>query len=354
MTNSDTQLLLIARNEGKIKSYESCIDVRAWSHDVATQVRYLKEWMRCDMPVCVIPMSTVLGFLRIMTCSSRSRAAPRCHPDCKSKIILESITNSCEAMKECLKEGEDLEKFFIEDEFETSHWPCDRCLEALKSIKLFWKVLLEKLFNLNISKTSNFSKDNCVNDSSREVARNWQQEMVRQALFVKSLMPCSSSSSRKKRELQKVCDEGKWRESSYCPKLLPVNENPRSLLHNFEESVYETSKVAKDAESEMIITLQNCKNDTYQHVSLLQVLHKTNDPILQEVLPHGPRVKKEDPVCLLTKVQKALGEMVKREMKLASKTKKCTDSNISDIEASFRTVAVCKSKNWHSSPSSLR
>lgn len=36
-------------------------------------------------------------------------------------------------------------------------------------------------------------------------------------------------------------------------------------------------------------------------MSLLQVLHKTNDPIMQEVLPHGPRVKKEDPVCLLTK-----------------------------------------------------
>lgn len=247
-------------------------------------------------------------------------------------------------------------------------------MEALKSIKLFWKILLEKLFNLNISKTSNFSKDNCPNDSSREVARNWQQEMVRQALFVKSLMPCISSSSRKKydasctgshidncayitkppcregdcvdlakkssrvqfchceflkykdkecccnlskdentakhcryvsvsvktasvacntcnysvsitklksenvtqqtemaklmnenlllkRELQKVCDEEKWTESSYCPTLLPVNENPRSLLHKFEESVYDTSKVAKDAESEMIITLRNCKND---------------------------------------------------------------------------------------------
>lgn len=36
-------------------------------------------------------------------------------------------------------------------------------------------------------------------------------------------------------------------------------------------------------------------------MSLLQVLHKTNDPILQEVLPRGPSVKKEDPVSLLTK-----------------------------------------------------
>lgn len=252
-------------------------------------------------------------------------------------------------------------------------------MEALKSIKLFWKILLHKLFNINISKVSNFdNKDNCHNDSARDVARSWQKEMLRQAVFVKALTPhlsrsspvknkCSTSCkatnvdncthipklSRSegdcadlaqkpsiayffhckrlnckdiecycnlpeesktatlcryvsvrvkkasvacntyddsvsitqfknenivqqnemkrlitenlslKRELQKVYDEGKWRESCYSPKLSPVIKTPCSLLHTFEENglTDDTTKVAKDAESEMIITLQNCKND---------------------------------------------------------------------------------------------
>lgn len=262
----------------------------------------------------------------------------------------------------------------MQDEFETSHWPCERCLEALKTIKVFWNILLEKLFHVNVSKASCFKdKDDCSNDSSREVARNWQKEMMQQAIFVKAIATpqrpssslnidnctrnirplfrgnrvnfaqkcnrvhschyelfncqesdCSCHLSKEgkiakqcryvsanvktvsvacntcdnavsttklknenlaqqtemaklvnenlllKRELQKVYDEGKWRESSYCPKLLPVSENPCSLLHAFEESALsdDTSKVAKNAESEMIITLRNCKND----VSIFKLL----------------------------------------------------------------------------------
>lgn len=212
------------------------------------------------------------------------------------------------------------------------------------------------------------NKDNCHNNSTRDVARNWQKDMLRQALFVKALTPqlsrtspiqkkcstcvdkcthipkpscsegdcadlalkpsrayfchckdnecyCNFSEESKtatrcryvsvrvktasaacntcdnsvritqlknenilqqnemkrlmnenlslKRELQKVYDEGKCRESCYSPKLSPVIETPCSLLHTFEENVLmdDTTKVAKDAESEMVITLQNCKND---------------------------------------------------------------------------------------------
>lgn len=249
-------------------------------------------------------------------------------------------------------------------------------MEALKNIKLFWKILLEKLFNINISKASCYdNKDNCRNDSVRDVARNWQKEILREALFVKTVTPSTNPNRKKcdpfckesnidetncthiprppcserdctdlahksstvyfcrckflkckdnecalskeattgkhcrhilaevktatvacntndnpvtieklkninlaqqtemiklmnenrllKCELQKVYDEGKRREPSYCRKLSPVNENPCTLLHTFEESVLtdDTSKVARNSESEMVITLQNCKTE---------------------------------------------------------------------------------------------
>lgn len=252
-------------------------------------------------------------------------------------------------------------------------------MEALKNIKLFWKILLEKLFNINISKASNFdNNDNCRNDSARDVARNWQKEMLRQALFVKALSPqlsrrkkcdtgtvCKESNIKKsncaqilrppcserdcvdlavklsrvyychckfmkckdnecdcnlskegktekkcecvsvrvktatvacntcessvnitklkneniaqraemkklrnenillKRELQKAYDEVKWREAAYSQKLSPLSENPCALLNTFEENELtdDTNKLVRDAESEMIITLQNCKNE---------------------------------------------------------------------------------------------
>lgn len=40
---------------------------------------------------------------------------------------------------------------------------------------------------------------------------------------------------------------------------------------------------------------------TFRHVSLLQVLHKTNDPLVKEINLGGPRYKKENPIDLLTK-----------------------------------------------------
>lgn len=50
-------------------------------------------------------------------------------------------------------------------------------------------------------------------------------------------------------------------------------------------------------------------------------------------------------------VRTTLGEMVKRELKLANN--KSTESHTSDIEASFRTVAVCKTPSWNSSHCTL-
>lgn len=66
---------LASRNEGKIKSYESCSDLRAWSHDEETRDRYLREWIRNDMPVCIIPLSTLANFLRNMTYKNRGKVS---------------------------------------------------------------------------------------------------------------------------------------------------------------------------------------------------------------------------------------------------------------------------------------
>lgn len=42
------------------------------------------------------------------------QTAPRCHRDCKSKVLLDSISKSCHAMRECLKENQTFEKYFQE------------------------------------------------------------------------------------------------------------------------------------------------------------------------------------------------------------------------------------------------
>lgn len=75
---STFNLQLLARNEGKIKSYESCDDIRAWSHDIGARDSYLREWIKCDMPFCVIPVSTLAGFLRAMTYKGRGRVSLPC------------------------------------------------------------------------------------------------------------------------------------------------------------------------------------------------------------------------------------------------------------------------------------
>lgn len=52
-------LKLLARNEGKLKSFESCTDLRAWSHSAAQRDLYLRDWMRSDMPVRVLPACSI-------------------------------------------------------------------------------------------------------------------------------------------------------------------------------------------------------------------------------------------------------------------------------------------------------
>lgn len=73
--NSRDYLQLSARNEGKIKSYKSCTDLRAWSHDFGNRNRYLREWMKCNMPVNVIPVYALTRIFENMTCRSRGKVS---------------------------------------------------------------------------------------------------------------------------------------------------------------------------------------------------------------------------------------------------------------------------------------
>lgn len=137
------QLRLFGRNEGKIKSYESCFDISAWSHDLGKRDQYLRRWIKCDMPVNIISVCPLTRILTVMTCKSRIKVStlfasnkvfinfhinllliiesvinlkptPRCHPDCKSQLLLNTISNSCSTMRECLKENKKFEKYFQE------------------------------------------------------------------------------------------------------------------------------------------------------------------------------------------------------------------------------------------------
>ncbi|KAM3962808.1 uncharacterized protein ACR2FA_003192 [Aphomia sociella] len=180
---------LVARNEGKIKSYASCNDIRAWSHDVGTRDRYLREWMKCDMSICIIPVHILTSFLRNITCRSKRKATPKCHPDCKSKVLLETICSSCQVMKECLKNDSNFEKYFEEEEFETCHWPCERCLDVLKSIKMFWKIIVEKIFNVDYKSEDVYSGHGSRTDCIQSVAKVWEKEIIEQALFLKNINP---------------------------------------------------------------------------------------------------------------------------------------------------------------------
>ncbi|XP_075991975.1 uncharacterized protein LOC142987236 [Anticarsia gemmatalis] len=477
------KLDLLPRNEGKIKSYESCHDLRAWSHDITQRNRYLKEWMKCDMPICILPAGALVDILKKMTCGSKGKTTPRCHPQCKSKVVLDSICTSCHAMKDCFRNEENFDKYFEDEEFETSHWPCERCLEALKSVKMFWKIIVEKLFNINLTKSEQLERsESCYTDSVRSVARVWQSDMINQALFVKNISPllCRATRHWKGRENAKVhkgpaprninpcgienccrnidnhksktsscsrsckmtdthglssstlhththhrkfktppsvssysrrlssrhtlaklktvdiscdCTDLKDEMSGYrvkfdilqkkyktqeqeIKKLQKENGSLRIELQNlyknswwkecmenntctigtghsdvgasipkpFEDCVSD-EKIdvnAKSVDSEMIITMKNCKNETYKHVSLLQVLHKTNMPVANDLNLNKNHCKKEDPLVLLAKVHNKFGAIVSREISLASQ-KKCYPKKI-DINASFHTVNVSKSE----------
>ncbi|XP_050362282.1 uncharacterized protein LOC126781369 [Nymphalis io] len=415
---------LLARNEGKIKSYESCFDIRAWSHDTDTRVRYLRDWIKCDMPIYVIPVSTVTSSLRMMTWRRRGKVTPKCHPDCKSKVVLDSICNSCHVIKNCFKDEENFQKYFEEEEFETTHWPCERCLEALKSIKMFWRIILERVFKVKFPKGTESDGSQYSNNSVKDIARIWQQEVVEEALFVKSLTPfikeqlslnslappskhISNVTLQRANNITKkdastdtnfsiyCCDVSKQNSASLCKKISRctsfkfktvdvgcgtngINKEENVLykynldylqqqfnqqhdelrqlkrenvslkleLRNMRNTVvpsytpvfvtdsnavlpkpYECyfedidAEPVKDIESEMIITMKKCKNKNYRHVSMLQVLHKTNTIITKDTLIDNHLKKNEDPIEVLTKVHNTFGAIVKRELKIANKKK---------------------------------
>ncbi|XP_061706932.1 uncharacterized protein LOC133517608 [Cydia pomonella] len=451
------KLRLISRNEGKIKSYESCVDVRAWNHDVAVRGGHLRAWIKSDMPCCVIPVSTLVATLRVMGCRSRGRLTPRCHPNCKSKVVLESICNSCQTIKECFQNNPKYEKYFDEEEFETSHWPCERCLDALKGIKMLWKIILEKIFRIHIPKTEKTP----LNDRSYTMlttVKSWKNEIVHEALYVKNMTvldlnknnDVTSSSCKFQSEVKQaspiyparsrnvettnaivnknnnsviktesyvviaktpkprkvsrsisvnikkadVCCETSYLEegdNKVCKNDLQQNLNvlmvdierlkkenmslkmelqsvynksapkPRlsrlaPLLSNdalaylpkpFEEE--ETTNFVDDVNSEMIITMKNCRKLGYKQVSLLQVLHKSNQPFFSTNSKTDSSCRKEDPIHVLEKLQTTFGAIMQREVGLVS-NKKCSEKSSSEIDASYHNYKIKLNK----SPSKLQ
>ncbi|XP_050685452.1 uncharacterized protein LOC126979905 isoform X3 [Leptidea sinapis] len=270
------QLHLLPRNEGKIKSYASCADVRAWSHDIRVRNAFLRDWMKTDMPICVIPVHMVSKLLRSMTWRSRGKVTPQCHPGCKSKVVLESICSSCHAVKECIRKEESLQKYYQEEEFETSHWPCEKCLEALKSIKLFWKIILEKVFGIVIPTEDDFKSIRC--SSIRSLSKNWEDEIIEQTVFLRKLIPL------------------------------------RRKHDNYD--------------------MHTSFDKNYKYISLLQVVHKTNDPRFNDNVNLDSSPRNLDPMELLKKVKRTVGEIVQRELSIVDENQKSAEEAVV-VKASY-------------------
>lgn len=54
---------------------------------------------------------------------------------------------------------------------------------------MFWKIIIDKIFNINISKCTEYETDCNSGDSVRSIAKTWQNEMVHQAMYVKNITP---------------------------------------------------------------------------------------------------------------------------------------------------------------------
>ncbi|CAK1549663.1 unnamed protein product [Leptosia nina] len=397
MNYANKRLQLATRNEGKIKSYGSCIDVRAWSHDLQTRDHYLRDWMKSDMPICVIPVKTIIGFLDNMTRRNHAK-----------------------------------------EELETSHWPCDRCLDALKSIKMFWRIILNKIFRVNIETNDSFTNSNMCS-SVRSVAKHYLDEISEQTIFLRKIIeekaydrdnhkadtirfkiysndfviltpkeskhkiifedkametekslpkehPCRKTISQgvsvtyktvdfgcetcnlehegiseykqkvdhlqrrldlqnielgkltkenvsMKLDLQQIYRSNHWSTSyRHRPNCAPFDEALERVPAPFESCEEEDNLLPKTIDSEMIITLKNCKNETYTNISLLQVIHKSNASELQEM--KGPGCKQDDPIRLLTKVQDTFGSIVQREIGKVNENQRA-NKNITIINSSY-------------------
>ncbi|CAK1603444.1 unnamed protein product [Parnassius mnemosyne] len=458
---NEGKIILLSRNEGKLKSYDSCFDIRAWSHDIRDRDHYLREWMKCNMPTCIFSVSTLNNLLKSMACRHFSRLTPRCHPDCKSRKLLESICTSCQAMKECLKNNENFEKYLEEEELETGHWPCDKCLSVLKSIKMFWKVILDKILRVNIPKTEVISEDHSnVREVIHGVAKDWQKEILEQTTFVKNFispitnnnvllkqvksaktdanmsssqnqiqncintpanLSFESKSSESKcncrllnknsgctltsavklsdtgcdplnisyneklksykyyfkklqeqlqtqvmevKELKKENDALKYKlqemrkkpslKTLYAPTALSPICDVNQVLEPFEPCSEENLNAdsTKETNSEVIITLKNCKNENFKHVCMLQVVHKTNMPTDEFTAEEqGCFKEKQDPIVLLNKVQKTFGNIVQKE--LINANKKQNSAKTQDVDATLiRNTNCCKLAPSHTTTSS--
>ncbi|KAL4715169.1 hypothetical protein ACJJTC_012216 [Scirpophaga incertulas] len=456
--NFNEQKKLISRNEGKIKSYQSCTDVRAWSHNLQVRDRHLREWVKRDMPICVLPVRTLSSSLRTMTLRGRRKAAPRCNPNCKSKIVVDSLCNSCQAIKECLKCDPSCDKYFVEEDIYTSHWPCERCTEILKSIKMFWHIITEKIFGISTCKEFEGVQD-IQSADVQSVTKLWEKDILEQAAIVKNATPflgeqimkctnilnkscnpiysstnisqlyntgaeiidgkitnvnksrcsvptehtssmtyqnkhhrCTSTDikmvdvccdsidimdnsnkllmyQRKLNYLSKKClklenencqlkvkNKSLNTELKKSRKIQPyfsILENKEYTLSNsdtatqvpkpFEllEDNMKIKNISANTDSEMIITLKNCKHESFKHVSLLQILHKTNLPVVNESVSI-PRKGHENPVDLLNKVQNKFDEIVKRELKIVNSQK---ENDEQQIDAKFYNVEFAPSSS---------
>ncbi|PZC83272.1 hypothetical protein B5X24_HaOG208036 [Helicoverpa armigera] len=55
---------------------------------------------------------------------------------------------------------------------------------------MLWKIIIEKIFHVNIPKDEDLAQNECCRtDSVRSVAKVWQTEMVQQAMFVRNISP---------------------------------------------------------------------------------------------------------------------------------------------------------------------
>ncbi|XP_022116481.2 uncharacterized protein LOC110994244 isoform X2 [Pieris rapae] len=478
MNYNRNKLQLISRNEGKIKSYDSSTDVRAWSHDLQSRDYYLRDWMRSDMPICVIPVYTVTGFYTKMTRRNHTKLTPSCQPECKSKLILETVSASCHAIRECLKNDETFEKYFQEEELETGHWPCDKCLSALKSIKMFWRIILDKLFGINMDIEKEYNSSIC--SSVRSIAKSYLHEINEQTIYLRKILSAKSKydnydkqsdtihfkiysndfviltpkeSKHKivvidkcvetvapkilkdekvsqgitvrcesvdcgcqtcvlkelnthrninnskdnsqntdfnkvtkldkgcetcefndneiqayknnidilqnqlnshsielakankenislKLELQQIYRNNTWSSYHNQPNFTPLQEALDNVPPPFESIDEEDNDIVpKTIDSEMIITLRNCKNEAYKNISLLQVVHKSNNAKdTRECSCH-----EEDPIKILTKVQNTFGDIVEREMAIINDNR--SNKNATIINSSYVNVESAKTQS---------
>lgn len=60
---------------------------------------------------------------------------------------------------------------------------------------MFWKIIVEKLFGINISKADEFDIQESRTDTVKSVAKLWEKELVQQALFVQNVTTLLSKNS---------------------------------------------------------------------------------------------------------------------------------------------------------------